>query len=156
MKINDSGLTIVKHFEGLYLRGYLCPAGVPTCCYGHTGPGVKVGKLYTVEDAERFLAEDMEKFEAAVTDLVRVVLTSDQFSALVSFAFNVGAGVLANSTLLRRLNQGRRAEASEEFLRWNKAKDPVTQNMIVLPGLTRRRKAESALFLSADWEQWLA
>lgn len=153
MKINDSGLTIVKHFEGLYLRGYLCPAGVPTCCYGHTGPDIKVGKLYTVEDAERFLAEDMDKFERAVTDLAKVVLTSDQFSALVSFAFNVGANALANSTLLKRLNQGRRAESADQFSRWTKAS--VNGRMTDLPGLVRRRKAERALFLSEDWEQFL-
>lgn len=156
MNINQSGLNLVMHFEGCYLRSYKCPAGVWTCGFGATGQDIGPGLVWTREQAEKRLAEDMDKFERAVTDLVKAVLTSDQFSALVSFAFNVGAGALANSTLLKRLNQGRRGEASEEFLRWNKARDPITQNMISLPGLTRRRKAERALFLSEDWEQWLA
>lgn len=154
MKINASGLAIVKHFEGLYLRTYRCPAGVPTLGYGATGPDIKMGMVWTKEQAEARLAEDMEKFEAAVTDLVKIVMTADMFSSLVSFAYNVGAGALSKSTLLRRLNQGRRAEASEEFGRWTKAS--VGGKMVDLPGLVRRRRAESALFLSGDWEQWLA
>jgi lysozyme len=78
-----------------------------------------------------------------------VALSDGQFGALVSFAFNLGAGNLGQSTLLRLLNGGDHAGAAEQFLRWNMG----TLNGVKQPlaGLTRRRKAERAMFLGQDW-----
>lgn len=141
MKINDKGLQIIKDFEGCKLTSYLCPAGVWTIGYGHT-TNVKPGMTITSADAERLLRQDLIRFENAVTQLVKVSVTPNQFSALVSFAYNVGVGALKNSTLLRKLNGKNYRGAADEFLRWNKA------NGKVLPGLTKRRIAERDLFLS--------
>lgn len=141
MKINNNGLQIIKDFEGCRLTSYLCPAGVWTIGYGHT-TNVKPGMCITSADAERFLRQDLVRFENGVGQLVKVSITPNQFSALVSFAFNVGVGALKNSTLLRKLNGKNYRGAADEFLRWNKA------NGKVLPGLTKRRIAERDLFLT--------
>ncbi|MDX2211670.1 MAG: lysozyme [Oculatellaceae cyanobacterium bins.114] len=139
-KINQAGLDLIKQFEGLRLEAYLCPAKVPTIGYGTTA-GVKMGDRITAEQAEDLLRKDVEKFEKAVNSAVTVPLTDNQFSALVSFTYNLGAGALQKSTLLKLLNQGNYEAAAQEFLKWNKAAGKV------LPGLTRRRQAEQALFL---------
>ncbi|HEY9643548.1 MAG TPA: lysozyme, partial [Coleofasciculaceae cyanobacterium] len=108
-------------------------------------PGMQI----TEAQAEEFLKRDLAKFENAVTNLVEVKLNQDQFSALVSFAYNVGENALAGSTLLLLLNQGDYQGAADQFLRWNKGDNGE------LPGLTRRRKAERALFLSEDFTAYL-
>lgn len=92
--------------------------------------------------AEELLRKDLRNAEQAVEQLVTVSINDNQFSALVSFAFNVGAGALEESTLLSLLNTGTKAETvAAQFLWWNKAGDEE------LPGLTRRRHAERSLFL---------
>lgn len=148
MKISKLGLNLVRHFEGMYLRGYKCPANVWTIGYGHTGlvdgKPIHGNMIITEEKAIELLQQDMAVFENAVKDSVKVPLTQNQFDALVSFAFNVGAGALRKSTLLRLLNQGKYEEVPAQFLRWNKGGGKV------LAGLTRRRKAEGHLFVTGE------
>lgn len=139
-RTNHNGLTIIKEFEGLRLEAYLCPAGVPTIGYGST-LGVTLGQKITPQQAEALLIKDLERFEEAVSDFVGVPLNDNQFSALVSFTFNVGAGAFRSSTLLNLLNQKHYQGAADQFLRWNRAAGRE------LAGLTRRREAERALFL---------
>lgn len=139
MQISKAGLDLIKQFEGLYLKAYRCPAGVPTIGYGHTA-GVAMGQTITQQQADDYLRRDVRQFERAVERQVSVPLTQGQFDALVSFAFNLGEGALAQSTLLRLLNAGDYAGAAAQFDRWNKAGGRV------LPGLVRRRAAERALF----------
>ena len=139
MQISKAGLDLIKQFEGLYLKAYRCPAGVPTIGYGHTA-GVAMGQTITQQQADDYLRRDVRMFERAVERLVKVPLTQGQFDALVSFAFNLGEGALAQSTLLRLLNAGDYAGAAAQFDRWNKSGGRV------LPGLVRRRAAERALF----------
>lgn len=139
MQISKAGLDLIKQFEGLYLKAYRCPAGVPTIGYGHTA-GVSMGQTITQQQADDYLRRDVRQFERAVARLVTVPLTQGQFDALVSFAFNLGEGALAQSTLMRLLNAGDYAGAAAQFDRWNKAGGRV------LPGLVRRRAAERALF----------
>lgn len=139
MQISKAGLDLIKQFEGLYLNAYRCPAGVPTIGYGHTA-GVAMGQTITQQQADDYLRRDVRQLERAVARLVTVPLTQGQFDALVSFAFNLGEGALAQSTLLRLLNAGDYAGAAAQFDRWNKAGGRV------LPGLVRRRAAERALF----------
>ena len=139
MQISKAGLDLIKQFEGLYLKAYRCPAGVPTIGYGHTA-GVAMGQTITQQQADDYLRRDVRQFERAVARLVTVPMTQGQFDALVSFAFNLGEGTLAQSTLLRLLNAGDYAGAAAQFDRWNKAGGRV------LPGLVRRRAAERALF----------
>lgn len=138
---SQAGLPLVKEFEGLELKAYLCPAGVPTIGYGRT-KGVKLGQTCTEAQAEAWVAEEYAGFEAAVRKLVKVPLNANQLGALTSFAYNLGVGALMRSTLLRRLNSRNYAGAAAQFAVWNKAAGKVS------PGLVRRRAAERALFLS--------
>lgn len=141
MQISQAGLDLIKSFEGFEPEAYLCPAGIWTIGYGHTG-NVEEGQTITEEEAEELLRQDVTFAEDAVTDYVEGDLTQGQFDALVCFVFNIGVGAFRESTLLRLLNQGDSEGAAEQFLRWNKAGGKV------LAGLTRRREAERELFLS--------
>ncbi|MGJ3251504.1 MAG: lysozyme [Elainellaceae cyanobacterium] len=146
--MNAKGLRLIKSFEGLRLEAYLDPVGIWTIGYGTTS-GVRPGMEITAAEAEDLLKRDLRRFEAAVSRNVKVPINDDQFSALVSFTYNVGEGALASSTLLKLLNQGDIRGAADQFLRWNKAGGRV------LAGLTRRRKAERALFLGEDFTRFV-
>lgn len=147
-KINAEGIKLIKAFEGVELEAYLDTVNVPTIGYGHT-KDVSLGLKITQAEAEELLRQDIEEFEIAVEDAVQVEINPNQFSALVSFCFNLGAGSLFQSTLLKFLNAGKLEEASLEFPRWNKAGGQP------LLGLTRRRMAERALFLGKPWQPFL-
>jgi len=135
----QDAVDLVKHFEGLRLQAYLCPAGVPTIGYGHTA-GVALGQTITAAQAEQFLAQDLTAAAGQVDKLVTVALNPQQRGALASFVFNLGAGNLKSSTLLKLLNGGDYAGAAGEFGKWVKAAGKT------LPGLVARRAAEAALF----------
>lgn len=139
MKASGACRALVREFESCRLEAYRCPAGIPTIGYGHTR-GVKMGDRCSVQQADVWLTEDMQDAEAAVASLVKKPLTQSQFDALVSFTFNLGAGRLAESTLLVLLNRGNYAGAAAQFQRWDKSKG------VTLAGLVRRRKAEAELF----------
>lgn len=141
MKISPKGLEFIKSFEELRLVAYKCPAGVLTIGYGHTGADVHEGQVISQETANLRLISDADDAEGAVERLVKVPLQQHEYDALVSFVFNVGVGNFASSTLLKLLNVGNRGAAASELPRWNKS------NKKVLPGLTRRRLAEKAMFL---------
>jgi len=147
-KISQDGLRLLKAFEGLSLKAYQDSVGVWTIGYGTTS-GVRPGMVISEAQAEDLLKRDLNRFERAVNDLVTVPLTDNQFSALVTFAYNVGEGALADSTLLRLLNQGDYQGAADQLLRWDKAGGQA------LAGLTRRRRAERALFLGQDYTVFL-
>jgi lysozyme len=140
-RVSTAGLEIIKFYEALRLKAYRCPAGIPTIGWGHTR-GVKMGDTCTLIQAEDWLREDCAEAENAVNSLVKVPLTHNQFDALVSFVFNIGAGAFSRSTLLRLLNSGDYSGASKQFERWNKS------GGVVLNGLTARRKREKTLFLT--------
>ena len=139
MKTSKTGLDLIKHFEGCELYAYKCPAGVWTIGYGHT-KGVEPGMQITEQDAEDMLKEELIEYESYINDLVTVGLNQNQFDAMVSWVYNLGAGNLKASTLLKVLNAGDYAGVPEQMLRWNKAGGKV------LEGLTRRRQAEADLF----------
>ena len=145
MKISGAGLALIRDCEGCRLAAYRDAAGVWTIGYGDT-EDVTPGLLITQAEAERRLAARLACFEAAVSQLVRVALRQGEFDALVSFAYNLGAGALARSTLLRKLNAGDRAGAAAEFGKW------VQAGGAVLPGLVTRRARERALFEGALFE----
>ena len=146
MKISSKGVDLVKHFEGLFLESYLCPAKVWTIGYGHTGVKhndgtVKRGMKITEKKAIELLAFDLNtKYAPDVDRFVTANINQDQFDALVSFHFNTGA--LGRSSLLRKLNQGDFRGAANEFSKWTRGGGRV------LPGLVRRRRAEKRLFES--------
>lgn len=148
MKASKDAVTLIKHFEGCRLKAYPDPGsadGKPwTIGYGHTGRDVVKGLRWTQAQADAALAQDVARFAGEVEGLIKVSVTQSQLDALVSFAYNVGLGALAGSTLLRLLNTHDHDGASRQFARWNKNSGQVMR------GLTRRRAAESALFLGAS------
>lgn len=140
MKIKN--ISLIKKHEGLRLEAYLpTPNDVWTIGYGHTHT-TKQGQKITEAQAEALLRKDIKWAEEAVNKSVVVPLTQNQFDALVSFVFNVGAGAFGSSTLLRLLNSKDYEGAANQFLRWNKQKG------VALKGLTKRREEERKLFLS--------
>jgi len=136
--------TLIKHYESLMLVAYPDPGtgGDPwTIGWGHTGPAVAKHAVWSISQANEALARDIATKAADVNRLlVDIEVQHYQFDALVSFAFNVGAGALARSTLLRKLLASDDVGAADEFLRWNRAGGRV------MHGLTRRRTAERAMF----------
>ncbi|EMX9223712.1 TPA: lysozyme [Citrobacter koseri] len=146
MQTSEKGIALIKEFEGCRLTAYQDSVGVWTIGYGWTQPvdgkPIRAGMTIKQETAERLLKTGLVSYESDVSRLVKVGLTQGQFDALMSFTYNLGARSLSTSTLLRKLNAGDCAGAADEFLRWNKAGGKV------LNGLTRRREAERALFLS--------
>jgi lysozyme len=148
-EINQAGIDLVKQFEGFYADAYICPAGVLTIGYGHTGDVLEDQCIDEIA-AETLLRADLHSACASVERLVNVPLSDNQFAALASFAFNCGAGNLAASTLLKKLNHGNYDAAPAELARWVKATDPATGKKRPLAGLVRRRSAEAELWLTPD------
>jgi len=148
--VSENGLNLVKKFEGLHkvteqgdVRAYRCPAGKWTIGYGHTR-GVKSGLRASKGECDKMLLEDLHEAGNAVRSAVNVPLSQNQYDALVSFVFNLGAGNFRSSTLLKKLNKGLYEEIPAQILRWNKAR--VDGQLTELRGLTRRRTAEAALW----------
>ncbi|HKU64451.1 MAG TPA: lysozyme [Rhizomicrobium sp.] len=137
--INAAGLALVKAHEGLRLEAYQDTSGIWTIGYGHT-KGVRPGDSISAERAEQLLEADLMDAERAVAALVKVPLTDNQFSALVSFVFNLGEGAFARSTLLRKLNEGGHGLVPASLKSW------IFDNGKVLQGLVKRRAAEAALW----------
>ena len=145
--INDRGIEMVKSFEGISLKPYLCPANVWPVGYGATvgsdgGPIDLDMEPITEDKAEALLIRDLESSEGLVRRLIKTALTENQYSALTSFTFNVGAGALQRSTLRMKLNRGEVQNAADEFPKWRIAGGRI------LAGLVRRRAAERALSLA--------
>lgn len=140
-KTNDAGIALIEQFEGERLRSYPDPGtgGDPwTIGFGHTA-GVHPGESITHEQAVAFLKADVARAESVVADEVHVVLTPNQFAALVSFEYNTGS--LGTSNLLACVNREDWVGAAHQFGRW------VYAGGNPLPGLVRRREAEKQLFL---------
>lgn len=139
MKIGKKGLELIKHFEGLELDAYKCPAGVWTIGYGHI-KDVQPGDAWSESHADYMLEVELEEYEHYVNTAVEVPLSQNQFDALVSWVYNLGPTNFNSSTMLKVLNAGDYSEVGNQMLRWNKAGGKV------LEGLTRRRQAEADLF----------
>ncbi|MDX5376375.1 MAG: lysozyme [Halomonas sp.] len=139
MQLSPDGLELIQRHEGLRLHAYRDAVGVPTIGYGHTSTA-RMGQVITELEALELLLADVERFENAVERLVQVPLNQHQFDSLVSFTFNLGAGALAKSTLLRKLNAGDYQGAAAEFDHW------VHAGGRKLKGLVKRRADERRLF----------
>lgn len=129
---------VVANYEGLRTSAYLDPVGIPTVCYGHTATA-RMGQTRSQAECDRLLEGDLGEALAAVDQLVKVPLPVERRAALASFTYNVGAGQLAGSTLLRKLNAGDHKGACAELSRW------VYAGGRKLPGLERRRASEREL-----------
>ncbi len=147
MKTSQKGIDLIKSFEGCKLSAYKCSAGVATIGFGSTfypnKTPVKMGdKLKNSQEAEELLKLTLFEFEKNVSALFyNVILTQNQFDALVSFAFNLGTGALAGSTLYKKIKINTKDKSiTDEFNKW------VNAGGVKLPGLIRRRKAEAELY----------
>jgi lysozyme len=129
---------LVRRFEGLYLKPYLCPAGVPTIGYGTTGQPLTPDTVWTLEQAESAMQREANACYTAAKKLAKNA-TYSQWTALADFAYNLGVTRLAGSTLLKKINLGDRKAAKLEIEKW------VWAGGRVLPGLIARRKAEAEL-----------
>ena len=145
MRTSQDGLSLIKKYEGLRLKAYLCPAGVWTIGYGHTR-GVTKGMTITEEIADKLLVEDVADAERAINGL-NVPLRQGQFDALVSFIFNLGVGNFNASTLKKLILAQAKSDAAiaKEFKKWDKA--TVGGRKVSLPGLTKRRAEEAATWM---------
>ena len=141
---NQAGIDLIKKFEGFIPHVYLCAGGYPTIGYGHL---LKEGESFehdiTEEQAEALLRDDIAVAERAVRNLIAVPLNSNQFSALVSFTFNLGSGALQASTLRKRVNAKHYDDVPYQLQRWCYA------GGVKLNGLIKRREAEAALWCKA-------
>ncbi|WP_312148845.1 lysozyme [Empedobacter sp.] len=148
MNTGKKGLELIKKYEGFYPKPYRDPIGIPTIGYGATYyPDKKKvtmqDKPLTEKQASELLAEMLKVYENQVALLVRKPINQNQFDALVSFAYNLGATNLSKSTLLKKVNVNPNDKSiADEFVKWNRAGGKV------LNGLTKRRKDEGALYFS--------
>ena len=149
MNISNNGLKIIKQFEGFMPKPYLDQALVPTIGYGTTHYGLG-GRSVTLNDhsiskevATKLMKDQIDAtYGRAVNHAVRVPITQNQFDALVSFTYNLGVGALRSSTLLKKLNKGKKLQADKEFRKWTHVNGKVNR------GLKARRKKEAELFLA--------
>lgn len=145
MELSNNGIAFLKREEGEKLTGYADSRGIPTIGVGHTGKvdgvPVKVGMKITQNQSTRLLLDDLKWVSEAIATSVKARLTQNQYDALTSLIFNIGAAAFRGSTVLRKLNGGDYMGAADAFLMWKKAgNDPE----ILLP----RRQRERSLFLS--------
>lgn len=141
-RVNEAGVALIKEYEGLKLKPYLCPGKTWTIGYGHTRT-VRAGMVITPEQADQLLEDDLRLVARAVQRLVRVPLNDNQFAALVDFTFNVGIANFERSGLLQLLNRGWYEQVPAQLMRWNRASGEV------LGGLSQRRAAEARLWNTA-------
>jgi lysozyme len=145
-KASDACLDLIKRFEGYSSKAYLDSVNVRTIGYGTTvypsGKRVALGDVCTEQQADAWLKHDVQWAERAVYAYTRDDINQGQFDALVSFAYNLGAGALRGSTLLKLVNANPcdYEAITKQFMRWNKAGGKV------LKGLTRRRTAEAYMY----------
>jgi GH24 family phage-related lysozyme (muramidase) len=153
MQPSQACIRLIQEFEGCAKKqpdgsflAYPDPGtgGDPwTIGWGSTGPDIRKGVVWTQQQCDDRFAEHLDEFATKVSNLLGDSPTTQcQFDAMVSFAYNVGVGNLSASTLLKKHKAGDYKGAAAEFARWNKAAGKV------LPGLTRRRTAEAALYAS--------
>ncbi len=153
MRTSQNGIAVLKYFENCSLSAYPDPAtgGAPwTIGWGHTGPEVVRGLVWTQAKADAQLLADLAEREMSVSCAVTSSVSQGQFDALVVFVYNLGHGNFEGSTLLRMVNAGDMDKAISQFPRWNRA------NGKPMRGLKRRRAAEAALFAGKTGTQAIA
>lgn len=150
MRMTREGLALIRRFEGFRPEAYRDSAGVWTIGYGHTAmagePDVIHGQRITRTEGERILTRDLEGFAAGVRRLVTVELNDAQFSALVSFAYNIGLNGFRSSSVLKAVNARAFDQVPRRLALWVKGGGRV------LPGLVKRRAAEAEMFATGAGE----
>ena len=146
VKTNEAGVDLIKHYEGLRRTSYLCPANVWTIGYGairfFDGGAVPPSTTISELQADELLRRDLSHTEDMVSRLIRVPLSENQFSSLVSLVFNIGAGNFQRSQIRQRVNRSDYDGAASIFWQWRRGGGRI------LPGLVARRESERVLFVS--------
>lgn len=146
--LTDAAISLVKPFlelkEGNRLKAYADVGGHWTIGYGHT-MGVTPGMVITQEQADALLGQDMMSFANSVLPLMTRLPSVPQYAAMLSLAYNIGLGGFKGSSVLRNHNAGNTAAAADAFLSWDKAH--VNGELVVLPGLLKRRNEERTMYL---------
>ena len=156
MITSEEGIKLIKHFEGIHYKPYLCPALLYTVGVGHLlAPeqtklplnkrkewvlDPKLNRTYTEEEVDDLLKKDLRRFELGVLRYITIPLKQCEFDALVSFSFNLGLGTLQRSSVRSKLNRGEKEAAMDTLLMYRRAGGKI------LKGLERRRAAEVNLF----------
>ena len=140
---------IIKKHEGWKANVYTDAAGHPTIGWGHKLLPGETLRTVTQEQGEALLSADMTRIEREIMPAITKPITANQKAAVICFAFNVGGAAFKSSTMLKKINAGDSQGAALEFLKWNKARDKKTGQLIPLRGLTARRTEEKTLFLTA-------
>jgi lysozyme len=143
MKMSETGLALLKDFEGCRLTAYPDITGVPTLGYGFT-VGVNLGDTMTQAECDDRLLRELTPYESAVWNATGGNVTQNEFNALTSFSWNVGIAGMQKSSVIKAHNKGDKQAAARAFGLWNKAGGKP------IAGLTRRRAAEAALYLTPD------
>jgi lysozyme len=157
VKVSQRCKELIKHYEGVRLKPYICPARLHTIGVGHVlypnqgrlpldqrdayPLAPKDNRSFSKDEVDGILSIDLQRFEAGIAKLFPMVLAQGQFDALCSFAFNLGLGGVQRSTLRQKVLRGE-VEAADEFLKFTRGGGKI------LPGLVKRRNDERALFLS--------
>ncbi|MEZ5895485.1 MAG: lysozyme [Parvularculaceae bacterium] len=144
MRTGETGLNLIKGYEGLRMSAHYTPGEEWTVGYGHTATA-RHGMSVTEGDAERLLRSDVQPLEKLLSDTVRAPLNQNEHDAIVSLVFSIGEDNWRRSTVLRKLNEGDKLAAARAFEMWTKAR--VNGELVTLDGLVRRRAAEKSLFL---------
>jgi lysozyme len=131
---------ITTGFEGIAVKAYRDPVGIPTICFGETR-GVQIGDVSTAEACKASLKDGLARESAALDKCIQVPVPDKSYAAFLSMAWNIGVGAWCSSTLARKLNAGDLRGACNEMARWVKA------GALTLPGLVRRRREEETLCL---------
>jgi lysozyme len=144
----NRGIAIIRKYEGLKLRAYICPSGLPTIGYGATfymnGSRVQIGDVITIDHADKLLHFQVKLFADEVRRTVKSNINENQLGALVSFCFNVGGAAFGKSTLAKKVNANPSdSTIRNEFMRWTRGGGKV------LPGLVKRREEEANLYYAA-------
>jgi len=158
MKISARGIQLIKHWEGVRYRPYTCSARLFTIGVGHVLYPLQGrlpldqrqdfqlqesdNRIFTTEEVDGILHNDLARFERGVTTLCPISLTQGQFDSLCSFSFNCGLGTLQRSTLRQKLLRGETEDAAQELLKYCMGGGKI------LKGLQNRRIDERAMFLS--------
>lgn len=147
--INEAGLDLIKKFEGVRLDAYQDVAGIWTIGYGHTRGVTEHTEGITQDAADLLLKDDLRIFEDAVETAVASISTANnQFAAMVSLCFNIGAINFGASSVLHYHHAGLKQKAANAFLLWDRAH--INSVLTTVRGLARRREAEKALYLTPD------
>ncbi len=147
MRVSDEGIKLIKHFEGVHKKPYICPAGYWTVGVGHLiSRDAKLPfewfRVLSPGEIDDLLRKDLRRFELGVLRMLGTVQPSQsEFDALVSFSFNLGLGCFQRSTVRSAFIRGDKKRSGEVLLKYRRAGGRILQ------GLVRRRQAELALLM---------